>query len=217
MFYFTRYEGLVPDVVTTSKSFGGGKSSISAYVAREPIFRKAYDNVGDAMMQSTSTTYYGFGEETATAIEAVSVAVEDDYPGRARALEAVLRPGLERIRKAHPDLIADVRGAGALFGVFLSGGPKVLDLISKLPAGDLAKDPLIRTKIITAAVIDTLYRKHDVYTYNTLNGRSPLVVSPPLVAEPEDAERFLDALEATLAEGMNRLLGRFIKERVSKW
>ncbi|MQY09980.1 Putrescine aminotransferase [Streptomyces sp. RB5] len=217
MFYFTRYEGLVPDVVTTSKSFGGGKSSVSAYVAREPVFRKAYDNMADAMTQSTSTTYYGFGEETATALEAVAVAVEDDYPGRARALEAVLQPGLERIRKTYPDLIAEVRGAGALHGVFLSGGPRILDLIGKLPAGELAKDPLIRTKIITAAVIDTLYRKHDIYTYNTLNGRSPLVVSPPLVAGPEEAERFLGALEATLAEGMNRLLGRFVRERVSSW
>lgn len=216
MFHFTRYDGLVPDVVTTSKSFGGGKSSVSAYVAREPVFRKAYDNMTDAMLQSTSTTYYGFGEETATAIEAIAIAVEDDYPARARALEAVLAPGLERIRKAHPDSVADVRGAGALFGVFLTGGPKVLDLIAKLPAG-LAKDPLIRTKVVTAAVIDTLYRKHDIYTYNTLNGRSPLVVSPPLVAEPEDAERFLDALDATLDEGMTRLLGRFVRERLASW
>ncbi|CAL9446954.1 Putrescine aminotransferase [Actinosynnema sp. ALI-1.44] len=216
MFYFMRHEGLVPDVVTTSKSFGGGKSSISAYIAREPVFRKAYDNMSDAMTQSTSTTYYGFGEETATAIEAVAIAVEDDYPARARALEAVLEPGLERVRKTHPDLIADVQGAGALFGVFLAGGPKVLDLVGKLPAG-LAKDPLIRTKIITAAVIHTLYRKHDIYTYNTLNGRSPLVVSPPLVAEPEEAERFVDALDATLAEGMTRLLGRFVRERVTSW
>ncbi|MPY49824.1 aspartate aminotransferase family protein [Streptomyces acidicola] len=215
MFHFTRYEGLVPDVVTTSKSFGGGKSSVSAYVAREPVFRRAYDNMTDAMMQSTSTTYYGFGEETATAIEAINVAVEDDYPARARAIEAVLRPGLERIRKTYPDLIADVCGSGALFGVFLSGGPKVLDLIGKLPAGGPAKDPLIRTKIITAAVIDTLYRKHDIYSYYTLNGRSPLVVSPPLVAGPEEVERFLDALDATLAEGMGRLVGRFVRERVS--
>ncbi|MGW1812799.1 aspartate aminotransferase family protein [Streptomyces sp. NPDC002125] len=215
MFHFTRYEGLVPDVVTTSKSFGGGKSSISAFVAREPVFRKVYDNMTDAMMQSTSTTYYGFGEETATAIEAISVAVEDDYPARARAIEDVLRPGLERIQKTYPDLIADVRGSGALFGVFLSGGPKILDLVGKLPAGGLAKDPLIRTKIITAAVIDTLYRKHDVYSYYTLNGRSPLVVSPPLVAGPDEVERFLDALDATLSEGMSRLLARFMKERVS--
>jgi putrescine aminotransferase len=217
MFYFTRYEGLVPDVVTTSKSFGGGKSSISAYVAREPVFRKAYDNMTDAMMQSTSTTYYGFGEETATAIEAIAIAVEDDYPARARAIEAVLRPGLERVRKTYPHLVNDVRGAGALFGVFLAGGPKVLDLIGKLPAGDLAKDPLIRTKIVTAAVIHTLYSRHDVYTYNTLNGRSPLVVSPPLVAGPDEVERFLTALDATLAEGMNRLLARFVRERVSSW
>lgn len=217
MFYFTRYPGLVPDVVTTSKSFGGGKSSISAYVAREPIFRRAYDNMTDAMLQSTSTTYYGFGEECATAIEAICVAVEDDYPRRARALEAVLRPGLERIRRTYPNLIADVRGHGALFGIFLSGGPAVLSLIGKLPVGDLAKDPLIRTKIITAAVIHTLYREHDVFTYNTLNGRSPLVVSPPLVAGPEEVERFLHALDATLAEGMNRLLARFVRDRVSSW
>jgi putrescine aminotransferase len=217
MFHFTRYEGLVPDVVTTSKSFGGGKSSISAYVAREPVFSKAYDNMTDAMMQSTSTTYYGFGEETATAIEAIAVAVEDDYPARARALEAVLKPGLERLQKTYPDLISDVQGCGALFGVFLSGGPKLLDLVGKLPAGPMGKDPLIRTKIITAAVIHTLYSRHDVYTYNTLNGRSPLVVSPPLVAGPDEAERFLQALDATLAEGMTRLLGRFVRERVSSW
>ncbi|WP_031186670.1 aminotransferase class III-fold pyridoxal phosphate-dependent enzyme, partial [Streptomyces sp. NRRL S-1896] len=77
LFHFMRYPGLVPDVVTTSKSFGGGKSSVSAFIAREPVFRKAYDSLGDAMLQSTSTTYYGFGEETATALEAVNIAVED--------------------------------------------------------------------------------------------------------------------------------------------
>src|SRR5690606_19624754 len=58
MFHFMRYPGLLPDVVTTSKSFGGGKSSISAYVAREPVFRRAYDNLGDSLLNSTSTTYY---------------------------------------------------------------------------------------------------------------------------------------------------------------
>lgn len=213
MFHFTRYEGLVPDVVTTSKSFGGGKSSISAYVAREPVFARAYDNLTDAMLQSTSTTYYGFGEEAATAVEAVNIAVEEDFPARARAIERVLRPGLERVRKAHPEAVADVRGAGALFGVFLDGGPRVLDVLAKLPTGP-GRDPLLRVKLVTAAVIDNLYRRHDIYTYNTLNGRSPLIVSPPLVTEPADLERFLDALDATLAEGIPRLLRRFVRERM---
>ncbi|MEU5163994.1 aminotransferase class III-fold pyridoxal phosphate-dependent enzyme [Streptomyces sp. NPDC020875] len=218
LFHFTRYPGLVPDVVTTSKSFGGGKSSISAFIAREPVFRKAYDSLGDAMLQSTSTTYYGFGEETATAIEAVNIAIEDDYPARARALERVLAPGLARLRKQFPDIIADTRGSGALHGVFLDGGPRVLDLAAKLAPGGLARDPLLRTKLITCAVINAMYQDHDIFLYYTLNGRSPLVVAPPLVAEPADAELFLDAFEQTLAKGLTRLLTSFVKDKaVSRW
>jgi acetylornithine/succinyldiaminopimelate/putrescine aminotransferase len=215
LFYFMRHLGLVPDVLVTSKSFGGGKSSISAYVAREPVFRQAYDSMADALAQSTSTTYYGFGEEAATATEAIAVAVEDDYPARAREIERILAPGLDRIAKAHPDAVAEVRGAGALFGVFVTGGPRMIDLLGKLAPGGMAKDPLLRTKLVTCAVIDALYRDHNIYTYYTLNGRSPLVVGPPLIAEAADLERFLDALDATLSAGMTRLLTRFVRERVS--
>ncbi len=215
MFYFMRHDGLLPDVLTTSKSFGGGKSSISAFVAREPVFRKAYDTMKDALLQSTSTTYYGFGEETATAIEAIAIAVQDDYPARAREIERILGPGLDRLRKTYPEAIDDVQGAGALFGVFLTGGPRLLDLVAKLAPGGMARDPLLRTKLITCAVIDALYRDHDIYTYYTLNGRSPLVVGPPLVAEPAEVERFLDALDDTLAVGMTKLLTRFVREKVN--
>lgn len=215
LFYFMRYDGLVPDVLTTSKSFGGGKSSISAYVAREPVFRKAYDNLTDALVQSTSTTYYGFGEETATAIEAVNIVVEDDYPARAREIERVLGPGLERLRKQYPDSIGAVRGAGALWGVFFDGGPRIVDLVAKLAPGGLARDPMLRTKLVISAVVDALYRDHGIFTYYALNGRNPLMVAPPLVAGPEEVEFFLDRFEAVLAKGLTRLLTAFVRERVT--
>ncbi|MER7402426.1 aspartate aminotransferase family protein [Streptomyces sp. NPDC000070] len=215
LFYFMRYPDLVPDVVTTSKSFGGGKSSISAYVAREPVFRRAYDNMMDALLQSTSTTYYGFGEETATAIEAVNIVVEDDYPARARAIERILAPGLERIAKEHAETVADVRGAGALHGVFLREGPKVLELAAKLVPGGMTRDPRFLTKLITSSVVNALYRDHDIYAYYTLNGRNPLVAAPPLIVEQPEVERFLDALDQTLAKGLPRLLTKFVSEKVS--
>jgi putrescine aminotransferase len=215
LFYFMRYPNLVPDIVTTSKSFGGGKSSISAYMVSEPIFRKAYDNLTDALMHSTSTTYYGFGEETATAIEAVNVVVEDDYPRRAREIERILAPGLQKIAKEYPDIVTDVRGAGALHGIFLDGGPKVLNLAARVAPGGFRNDPLFRAKVITCAVIHELYREHGIYTYYTLNGRNPLVVAPPLVAEPDDLEYFLDSLDKTLAKGLPRLLTTFVREKVS--
>lgn len=218
LFYFMRYPGLVPDILTTSKSFGGGKSSISAYVARAPVFRKAYDNLTDALVHSTSTTYYGFGEETATAIEAINIVVEDDYPARARALEAVLAPGLARIGKEYPDIVSGVCGAGALHGVFFDAGPRVLDLVAKLAPGGLARDPRFRTKLVISSIVDALYRDHGIYAYYGLGGDNPLVVAPPLVAEPEQAEYFLECFQATLATGLTSLLTRFVREKVkSLW
>lgn len=218
LFYFMRYPGLVPDILTTSKSFGGGKSSISAYIAREPVFRKAYDNLTDALVHSTSTTYYGFGEETATAIEAVNIVIDDDYPARARALERVLGPGLDRLGKQYPEIVTSVRGAGALHGVFFDTGPRILDLVAKLAPGGFARDPQFRTKLIISSVVDALYRDHGIYTYYGLGGRNPLVVAPPLVAEPQHAEFFLDCFEATLAKGLPRLLTTFVREKVrSLW
>lgn len=218
LFYFMRYPDLIPDVVTTSKSFGGGKSSISAYVAREPVFRQAYDNQTDALLHSTSTTYYGFGEECATAIEAVNIAVEDDYPRRARRIEEILGPGLQRLAKQYPDAVTRVAGAGALWGVFINGGPRLLDLVAKAAPGGLARDPRLRSKLVTAAVINALYQDHGIYTYYALNGDNPLVVGPPLVAEPDQVAHFLDRLDAVLAQGLTRLLTRFVAQKVgSLW
>ncbi len=68
---------VLPDVLTTSKSFGGGKASISAYVCRKHILEKAYGNVLDATLHTS--TYNGFGEECITAIEAINIMQEDNY------------------------------------------------------------------------------------------------------------------------------------------
>ncbi|RGC65953.1 Putrescine aminotransferase [Micromonospora sp. MW-13] len=215
LFYFMRHEGLLPDILTYSKSLGGGKASISGYTAREPVFRRAYDRLTDVILHST--TYYGFGEETATALAAIEVVVDDDYPARARALEAVLRPGLERLAKAHPDVVTRVAGAGALWGVFLGGGPGVLDLAGKLMPG-FAHDPQFRTKLVTLSVIAHLFREHGIMTYYSPNADNPLMVAPSLVATGEDVEHFLTALDATLSRGLPRLLASFVRERVtSRW
>ncbi|MEN3536305.1 aminotransferase class III-fold pyridoxal phosphate-dependent enzyme [Microbispora sp. ZYX-F-249] len=215
LFYFMRYPDLLPDVLVYSKSLGGGKASISGYTAREPVFRKAYDRLSDVILHST--TYYGFGEETVTAIEAINIAVEEDYPARARQIERVLGPGLENIAKRHPDVVGRVSGVGALWGVFLAGGPRILDLAGKLAPG-FSHDPRFRTKLITLSVIADLYREHGIVSYYSPNADNPLVVAPTLVIEPEEVEFFLEGLDKTLSKGLPRLLSRFVREKVgSRW
>ncbi len=216
LFYFMRHEGLLPDVLTYSKSFGGGKASIAGYTAREPVFRKAYDRLGDVILHTT--TFYGFGEETATAMAALEVIVQDDYPARARAIEARLGAGLRHLVEKHPEAVTRVEGVGALFGLFFDTGPGILALAAKLAPSGLGRDPMMRTKLITGAVIAELYREHRVLTYFSPNGDNPLVIAPSLVAGDAEVDHFLDALDATLAKGLPRLLSRFVRERVvSQW
>ncbi|CAM5597141.1 aspartate aminotransferase family protein [Streptomyces purpurascens] len=196
LFHFMHHPGLVPDVVTTSKSFGGGKSSISGYIAREPVFREAYDNPRDVTLHST--TYHGFGEETATALEAVAVAVEEDFPARARALEAILVPGLADIAARHPKLVAGIAGRGALHGVRLRPRAQLPTAVRDLIPVQLAKDPQAFAKLITGAVIAALYRDHDILSFFGSTQDIALIVSPPLVAGEKEVRLFLDALDAVL-------------------
>ena len=115
----------------------------------------------------------------------------------------------------HPDAISEVTGAGALWGVFLDGGPRLLDLLAKVAPVGMARDPQFKTKVVTCAVVNALYQDHDIYSYYTLNGRNPLVLAPSLVTDPADVERAIDALDQTLHQGLGRLTVRFVKEKVS--
>ncbi|MFG2011498.1 hypothetical protein ACGFNF_20770 [Micromonospora sp. NPDC048868] len=71
---------------------------------------------------------------------------------------------------------------------------------------------------MTCAVVNALYRDHDIFTYYTLNGLNPLVIGPSLVTDPADAQRAVDALGEVLAQGLNRLVTRFVAQKVgSLW
>lgn len=208
-------KGIVPDIVTFAKSFGGGKASISGYTTRTPFYRKAYDNLNDATLHST--TFNGFGEECITAMEAIRIVVEDDYVSRAKRIHGRLSSGLNRLKDKYPDLIEDVRGSGALHGVLLNReiNAFVKSLISFLPA-KVFKDERFVAKLITGSVISELFSKHNILTFYGSNSEIPLIVSPSLIITDEELDRFLDALDKTLAIGKRKLIMSFLKQKVLK-
>ena len=79
--FFILTENLCPDILTMSKSFGGGKSSISCFVTTSKIFEKAYGNLEDSMIHLQPITLL---VRCATAIEAINIAVEENYPLKAK-------------------------------------------------------------------------------------------------------------------------------------
>jgi len=208
-------KGVVPDIVTFAKSFGGGKSSISGYTTRTPFYRKAYDNLNDATLHST--TYNGFGEECITAIEAINIIIEDDYVGKSKRIHQRLSSGLRSLQEKYPDLIDDVRGSGALNGIILNKdiNPFIKSLISFLPA-KVFKDERFVAKLITGSVISELFNTHNILTFYGSNREIPLIISPSLIVTDEEIDRFLDALDKTLAIGKHKLILNFLTQKFLK-
>lgn len=208
-------KGVVPDIVTFAKSFGGGKSSISGYTTRAPFYRKAYDNLNDATLHST--TFNGFGEECITAIEAINIIVEDDYVGRSKRIYQRLNSGLKKLQEKYSDLIDEVRGSGALNGILLNKDINrfVKSLISFLPA-KVFKDERFVAKLITGSVISELFNTHNILTFYGSNREIPLIISPSLIISDEEIDRFLDALDKTLAIGKRKLVSNFLKQKILK-
>jgi putrescine aminotransferase len=213
MFQFLE-SGVTPDILCLSKALGGGKASISAYVARDPIFASAYGNIGAAFLHSS--TYTGFGEESATAIEAINIAVDEDHPGRARHIHRVLNTGLRSLHERYPTVIDEVRGVGAINGVALSSPiDLVRRAVAKLP-GDLVGDKMeLFERIPVSAVVDELYERHGILCSISQNSDKVLLLATPaLIISDDEIRRFLDALEQCLAPGLGGLIVRFVAKRL---
>lgn len=213
LFYFMKH-GVVPDILTTAKSIGGGKATMAGYIARKPIFLKAYGNLKDATLHST--TYYGFGEENATAIEAINIIVEEDYPAKARRIFDRLFPQLLRLKEKYPLLVEDVRGCGALCGMLFHGGSGFWSTAARLVPSKLFKDDWFMRKLVTSSVINDLYNSHGILTYFGSNREIPLVICPALIVEDAELDYFVRALDATLAKGLSKLVFQLARNKWKK-
>jgi putrescine aminotransferase len=216
LFYFMKYENLLPDILTYAKSFGGGKASIAGYTAREEIYRTAYDNLNDATLHST--TYYGFGEECATAIEAINIIVEDNLISKSKILGNKFEDGLKILHQKYPKIINEIRGEGAQWGVILNPGliKSIFTMVSKIIPGKFFKDKRFVNKLITASVINSLYEDHKILTFYGSNYDIPLILSFPLVAKEEEIKYALVSLDKTFSKGISKIVLSFIKSKFSK-
>ena len=202
--------GVNPDALTMSKALGGGKSSISCLVLDDRLFDGAYGKTGDALLHTS--TYNGFGEECATAIEAINIVVEDDYPARARHIHERLNGGLQALQARFPDAIREVRGRGAINGIVLRTPLEALqNAVAGLPLKAIRDKRGFVNKITTAAVVDEMFAQHGILVAISEN-RDLVILSaaPSLIVTDAEIDRFLDSLGETLSRGLKSLSLRFV-------
>lgn len=208
LFYFMRYKHLVPDILCSSKAIGGGKSSISAVITTKKIHTRCYESTEYANLQSS--TYFSFAEESLTAIEAINICIDEKFEIKSKNIEKQLLINLVKLKNKYPKIIQEIRGVGSIFGIFFKSKLNGINKIIKYIPSKLFKDENFVNKLITVAIIDYLYKKHNVLTFTSLGKEIHLIVSPPLIVKKNEIDYFFKSLDETLSNGIIKLIILFI-------
>ena len=174
------HEGVLPDILTVGKGFGGG-FPMSGVIAREEVaFSKPWANPS-----GSSSSYGGNPLAAAAARTAIEIIVADGLVEHARRLGAKMLAEMKRW-ESELAIVSDVRGRGLLLGMDLvvPGTRRLLD------------------KKTTRWIFDTLLSRGVLaMVYNP-----EVRLNPPLVIDDEQAMGALATLKDVLSEAAERLI-----------
>ncbi len=206
--FFFEYLDVTPDIITFSKSFGGGKSSISGYVMDDKIYKKAYKKKTEFNFHSS--TYNGFGEECVTAIEAINIMLDENYCDKANIFAEFIREKIKQIDQKY-SLDLDIRGVGALQGFKINFNRNFyLKFFGLLPNNSRK----LLEKIVYTAIVEELYKRHKILTTFSTNKEIVFWILPPMCTSIKDLNYFFSCLDKIFAEGIVSITKKLIKKLI---
>ncbi len=188
-FLCSEHWGLEPDLVTLSKSLGGGYVPVSAVITRRSIHDKMFSSLDRCQVHSTT-----FGQnELAMAAGLATLHVLDDerLMERAAAMGHKLMAGLAALQD-RSDLIADVRGKGLMIGIEFQP-PRSLALRAAWKGVETAQKGLFAQLVVMA-----LMRDHHILTQVGGPGVNIIKLLPPLIIGDEEVAAIMTAFDAVL-------------------
>ena len=161
--------GVVPDILTSAKSLGGGVMPISAVCTTEEIFQPLmYPN---PFMHTTTTG--GGALACSAAIAAIHVTLREKLWEQAAEKGSYLIPKLEKLAQQYPEIYEKITGKGLLIGMHF-------------------KDAEIGYKVAAGLF------KRGVLVAGTLTNAQTVRIEPALIISYEQMDILLDRLEETL-------------------
>ncbi|HJZ02131.1 MAG TPA: aspartate aminotransferase family protein, partial [Streptosporangiaceae bacterium] len=181
--YAFERDGVVPDILTLSKTLGAGLP-LAAVLTGAELEKAAHDR-GFLFF----TTHVADPLPAAVGITVLDVLQRDRLDERARHLGGVLRRGLERIADRH-EVVGDIRGRGLLTGVEL-----VVDRQTKRSSDELGA-------LVTKRCLELGLHMNIVQ----LPGMGGVFrIAPPLTATEDELSLGLAILDQALGDATGRL------------
>jgi 4-aminobutyrate aminotransferase/(S)-3-amino-2-methylpropionate transaminase len=167
------FEGVVPDLITTAKGIAGGLP-LAGVTGRAEMMDSVHSG-------GLGGTYGGNPVACAAALGAIRTMREQDLPARAKDIESIFLSRLEQLRAKY-DVIADVRGRGAMLAIELTTG-----------AGDLTPNPA------ATAAINKHCHENGLVTLTCGTFGNVFRFLPPLASPDHLLEEGLDIIEDAFA------------------
>ena len=169
-------EGVVPDILTLSKTLGAGLP-LSAVMTTDAISAEC-----DARDFLFYTTHVNDPMPAAVGLTVLEIVQRDGLAARAEAMGARLRRGLEAIAAEHP-AIGDVRGRGLLMGVEFADTPGMPAAILSDAVTDRAMELGLSANIVRAGSSGGVMR-----------------IAPPLTVTEEELDLGLSLLRTAIED-----------------
>ena len=189
---------LEPDIVTLSKSLGGGYVPVSATITRRRIHDAIFNRLERCQVHSTT-----FGQNElamAAGLATLHVMEEERLVERAATMGEKLLSGLAALQERY-EMIADVRGKGLMIGIEFKA-PRSLGLHAAWTAAEAAQKGLF-----AQLVVMTLMREHHILTQVAGHEVNIIKLLPPLIIGDEEVGMIVDAFDAVMAEA-GKISGR---------
>ncbi len=189
-------EKVVPDVICTSKSLGGGVMPLGAFTTTEEYWDRAYGGFDKCLLHTS--TFGGNTRAAAAGITAIQILVEDDLASQARDKGAYLLERLNQLKDRFPNFIKDVRGRGLLVGMEFN--PLTGGILNKVTGGKINQ---IAEEYLAALVAAELMNDYRVITAYTLNNPNVIRLEPPLIVTREQLDHLVHALQDIFQKHQN--------------
>lgn len=180
-------DGVVPDILCLSKSFGGGVMPLAAYTTTERIWKKAYGSVEKATLHTS--TFGGNSRAAAAGIATLEIIFRDDLSCQAAEKGEYLMRKLQELQKKYP-FLKEVRGRGLMIGLEFAQPEK--GFINRLTGGSVEK---LASEYLGAMIAGELLNNHRIVTAYTLNNPNVIRLEPPLIVSYEQLDTLLAALD----------------------
>ncbi|MFI3237809.1 MAG: putrescine aminotransferase [Lachnospiraceae bacterium] len=139
-------EGVVPDIMTYGKAFGGGIMPITGIICRPNMWT---DELVDNPWLLGSPTFGGNPVCCSAALATIKYMIDTDVPGQCARKGVILKTELEKLKEKYADIINDVRGTGLMLAVEF----KTSDIGYEVAKGMFARGVMTAGTLVNAKCI----------------------------------------------------------------